>query len=64
MKTFDQMVTETAMLISEVMPWDLSEQIEANPNLLLIDVREADESGNWDVLLNRVRGELTAAVRL
>jgi TolB-like protein len=28
------------------------------------NVREAEESGNWDILLDRARGELTAAVRL
>jgi TolB-like protein len=28
------------------------------------NVREAEDSGNWDVLLDRTRGELTAAVRL
>lgn len=48
MKTFDQLVAETATLINEIMPWDLAEKLAQNQkeptsNLHLIDVREADE---------------------
>jgi TolB-like protein/Flp pilus assembly protein TadD len=44
----------------EAMRLELHEIIDA----MRQNVHEADESGNWDMLLDRVRGELTAAVRL
>ena len=63
MKTFDQLVTETTALISEIMPWDLSEQIQTKQNLLIIDVREADEFDAMHIQhsINIPRGILEAA---
>ena len=43
MKTYDQLVAETATQICELMPWDLAEKMETREPLLLVDVREADE---------------------
>ncbi len=43
MLTFDQLVTETTTLITEIMPWDLSELLNKTTTLLLLDVREPDE---------------------
>lgn len=43
MKTFDQLVAETSAKVTELMPWDLAEKIDDKENLLLVDVREADE---------------------
>ena len=42
MKTYDQLIAETATQISELMPWDLAEKMESS-ELLLVDVRETDE---------------------
>jgi rhodanese-related sulfurtransferase len=43
MKTYDQLVAEAATQISELMPWDLAEKLENNEQILLVDVREAEE---------------------
>ena len=43
MKTYDQLIAETATLISELMPWDLADKLENNEQMLLVDVREAEE---------------------
>ena len=34
MKTFDQIVAETAALITEIMPWDLAEKIDQQQNMI------------------------------
>ncbi len=43
MKTFDDLVAEAATHITELMPWDLVDKLEQQENMLIIDVREADE---------------------
>lgn len=43
MKTYDQLIAETATQISELMPWDLAEKMGTGKPMLLVDVREADE---------------------
>jgi len=63
MKTFDQLVAETAELITELMPWDLEEKLKNNESLLLVDVREADEFNAMHIAnsINIPRGILEAA---
>lgn len=63
MKTYDQLVAETAELITEVMPWDLVDKIAAGNNLLIVDVREADEFSIMHIpnTINIPRGILEAA---
>ena len=43
MKTFDDLVAEASTNVTELMPWELSEKIQQQSNLVLIDVREANE---------------------
>ncbi|MEM7304127.1 MAG: rhodanese-like domain-containing protein [Pseudomonadota bacterium] len=43
MKTYDQLVAEIATQITELMPWDLAEKLESNEQMLMVDVREAEE---------------------
>ena len=63
MKTFNQLVAETAAQISELMPWDLADKISRQENLLLVDVREADEFNAMHIAgaVNIPRGILEAA---
>ena len=63
MITYDQLVAETAAHITEIMPWDLAELIQSNQNILLIDVREADEFDAMHIsgAINIPRGILEAA---
>jgi rhodanese-related sulfurtransferase len=42
-KTYKNLVSEVLPSIREVFPWDLEEMIEANPDIMLIDIREAIE---------------------
>ena len=43
MKTFMQIVEETSKLVTEIMPWDLEEKLEAASVPLLVDIREPYE---------------------
>ncbi len=63
MKTFDQLVADAAMHITELMPWDLAELIENNQAALLIDVREPEEFNAMHIAssINIPRGILEAA---
>ena len=63
MKTYDQLVAEIATQISELMPWDLAEKIENKEDLLLVDVREAEEYNTMRIpnTINIPRGILEAA---
>ena len=63
MKTFDQLVAETAAKIVELMPWDLAEKIDSKENVLLVDVREANEFNHMHIAnsVNIPRGILEAA---
>lgn len=63
MKTFDQIVAETAALITEIMPWDLAEKKDQHQDMLMIDVREADEYQAMHIAhsINIPRGILESA---
>ena len=63
MKTFDDLITEASRHISELMPWDLAEKIEHQGDVLMIDVREADEFNAMHISnsINIPRGILEAA---
>ena len=41
--TFNGLVDACRKTVSEIMPWDLTELLEKNPDLLIIDVREPSE---------------------
>ncbi|SEA74449.1 Rhodanese-related sulfurtransferase [Thiothrix caldifontis] len=42
-KTFAALVADALLHIQEVMPWDVEEMQVSNPDLLIVDIREADE---------------------
>jgi rhodanese-related sulfurtransferase len=41
--TFNQLVNQHIPLIEEIFPWDLAEEIDRDPDLLLVDIRCPDE---------------------
>jgi len=43
MKTFKQLVDEALADIEELFPWDLEELMQGDEELLIVDIREADE---------------------
>jgi rhodanese-related sulfurtransferase len=43
MKHFIDLLQDTLKDICEIMPWDLEEMLQDDPNLLVLDVREQDE---------------------
>jgi rhodanese-related sulfurtransferase len=43
MKNFIELVRGCLTDVREIMPWDLEERLEANPELLIVDVREPYE---------------------
>ena len=43
MKRFMQLVGDCLSDVREIMPWDLEERREANPDLMIVDVREPYE---------------------
>ncbi|MBV2123101.1 MAG: rhodanese-like domain-containing protein [Candidatus Thiodiazotropha sp. (ex Ctena orbiculata)] len=43
MKNFLNLISECLGDVQEIMPWDLEERLEANPELLIVDVREPYE---------------------
>ncbi len=43
MKSFDDLVDEALIRVREIMPWDLSRELGANKDILLLDVREPTE---------------------
>ena len=43
MKTFAQIAEEIAPHITEMMPWDVEEFLQANPDTLIVDIRETHE---------------------
>lgn len=63
MKTLDQLVAQAAQEITEMMPWDLAEKIEAAEDMLLVDVREANEFDAMHIphSINVPRGILESA---
>lgn len=42
-KTYKKLVADALPHIREVFPWDLEEMLEENPDILLVDIREAIE---------------------
>lgn len=42
-KTYRALVLALLPQIKEVLPWDLEEMLEANPDIMIIDIREPDE---------------------
>jgi len=63
MKTFMQLVDETASSITEIMPWDLEEKLDAEHPPLLIDIREPYEFDSMHIKgsINVPRGILETA---
>lgn len=43
MKKFIDLISDCLGDVAEIMPWDLQERLEANPDLLVVDVREPYE---------------------
>jgi rhodanese-related sulfurtransferase len=43
MKNFIEMVRGCLTEVREIMPWDLEERLQENPELMIVDVREPDE---------------------
>ncbi|KRT53646.1 Rhodanese-related sulfurtransferase [endosymbiont of Ridgeia piscesae] len=43
MKKFLQLISDCLTDVGEIMPWDLEERLQANPELLVVDVREPYE---------------------
>lgn len=42
-KSYDDLVKDALARVREILPWDLRRQMDAGDELLLVDVREADE---------------------
>ncbi len=63
MKNFLELIKSCLTDIKEIMPWDLEERIQNNPDLLMIDVREPDEFAAMHLAgsLNIPRGILESA---
>ncbi len=49
MKTFKQIVAEASKTINELMPWDVDEKARANPELLIVDIREECEFSRFHI---------------
>ncbi len=63
MKTFIELIKHCLTEVREIMPWDLAERIRANPDLLIVDVREPYEFEAMHIpgSLNVPRGILESA---
>lgn len=63
MKRFLELVKDCLSDVKEIMPWDLEERLAANPDVLLVDVREPDEFAAMHIegSLNVPRGILESA---
>lgn len=63
MKTYKDLVAESLKNVDELFPWDLLDRMEANPDLLLLDVREPYEFDAMHIenALNVPRGILESA---
>ena len=63
MKQFLQLVSDCLSDVREVMPWDLAERMQANPDLMVVDVREPYEFDAMHIVgsLNVPRGILESA---
>lgn len=63
MQRFVELIKEYLKDVKEIMPWDLEERLEANPDLLIVDVRETAEFDEMHIKdsLNIPRGILESA---
>lgn len=63
MKHFLQLVSDCLSDVKELMPWDLEERFQQNPDLLIVDVREPYEfdAMHIDGSINVPRGILESA---
>jgi rhodanese-related sulfurtransferase len=63
MKNFIELISHCLTDVREIMPWDLEERLEANPDLLILDVREPSEFDAMHIpgSLNVPRGILESA---
>ncbi len=43
MDDYQKLVAQALKTVDEIMPWDLEEEVEQNPSLILLDIREQDE---------------------
>lgn len=59
-KTFAALVADALPQIHEIMPWDLDEMLQANPEVMVVDIREAEEfiQGHIENAINVPRGIL------
>ena len=53
MKTIEDFITEALLTVDELFPWDLEEEQQDNPDMLLLDIREPYE---FDAM--RIRGSI------
>ncbi len=62
-KTFAALVADALAHVRELMPWDVDDLRQTDPNVLIVDIREADEfaSGHIQGSLHVPRGILEAA---
>jgi len=63
MKSYDELVNDCLNRVQELFPWDLIEEIEADKNILLVDVSEPNEFSLAHIpnALNVPRGILESA---
>ncbi len=63
MRRFMQLVSDCLTEVKELMPWDLEARMQANPDLLIVDVREPYEFAAMRIAgsLNVPRGILESA---
>lgn len=63
MKNFLELIKNCLTDVREIMPWDLVDRLEANPDLLIVDVREPYEFDAMHIAgsLNVPRGILESA---
>lgn len=54
MKRYNDLIRDCLSSVDELMPWDLEERLEENPDLMVLDVREPYE---FDAM--RIRGSLS-----
>lgn len=62
-KTYSQLAAEAAQRITEIMPWDVPDFLDRNPETLFLDIRERDEFARARIpgTLNVPRGILESA---
>ena len=63
MKRFIELISDCLTDVREIMPWDLEERLQANPDLLILDVREPYEFAAMHIpgSVNVPRGILESA---